>query len=302
MDDILKYEVGRYTNTDKIKGIGFIPINLQLDIEGLSGIKMYQSYTIDDTLLPPSYKNKIQFIAKGVSHKIDSNGWTTTLESIVGPKQSGVTTNPPDKASWKEVEVTGNIVSANNSSNSNSNSYTPAPAPTGPVKDRILYVLEEMIKAGFSVEVAIGFVAGIRGESTNIDPTVLNKEGSGAYGIAQWLGDRKKKLRSLPGYDTLEVQVAFLIDELKTEGIGKEFTLNAKTTEEALAAIGPFERWSYPVKLYKSQPPKSKSYKTVYNILLAEVKAKSSPDGSFQARINYIQSVIDVAKEANLFP
>jgi hypothetical protein len=141
MDDILKYEVGRYTNDDSIKGIGFIPINLQLDIEGLSGIKIYQSYTIDDTLLPPSYKNKIQFIAKGVSHKIDSNGWTTSLESIVGPKQSGTVTKPPKKASWKEVEVTGNIITPNNSSNSNSNSPTSPLDLKGPELDPIKSVI-----------------------------------------------------------------------------------------------------------------------------------------------------------------
>ena len=157
MDDILKYEVGRYTNTDKIKGIGFIPINLQLDIEGLSGIKMYQSYTIDDTLLPPSYKNKIQFIAKGVSHKIDSNGWTTTLESIVGPKQSGVNTNPPDKASWKEIEVAGNIVSANNSSNSTQDSNNGGDCVAGPLADQSLAVPDTFkdkdtgIKAGIKL-------------------------------------------------------------------------------------------------------------------------------------------------------
>ena len=200
MDDILKYEVGRYTNTDKIKGIGFIPINLQLDIEGLSGIKMYQSYTIDDTLLPPSYKNKIQFIAKGVSHKIDSNGWTTTLESIVGPKQSGVNTNPPDKASWKEIEVAGNIVSANNSSNSTS------PANGSTTTDSTTLGFDKFIKGaeiakrlvndlGLSNLQAAAIVGNFIAESSlvpdriqgsGIKKGLLKVDGSTGYGYAQW--------------------------------------------------------------------------------------------------------------------
>jgi len=83
--DLLKYEVGYFTEQNNIPGIGFIPLNLQLDIDGLSGIKIYEVYTIDDTLLPKNYKDNIQFVTKGVSHTIDSNGWKTTLESLSGP-------------------------------------------------------------------------------------------------------------------------------------------------------------------------------------------------------------------------
>jgi hypothetical protein len=84
--DLLNYEVGYFVEQEIIPGIGFIPLNLQLEVDGLSGIRIYEVYSIDDTLLPENYKNKIQFITKGVSHKIDNNGWKTTLESISGPK------------------------------------------------------------------------------------------------------------------------------------------------------------------------------------------------------------------------
>jgi hypothetical protein len=263
-------------------------------------MRIMDSYEADTKLLPKKYQESLQFITMGISHTIQDNDWTTTIQSVSGPRYDGKTVTAPitpqthtiNRNKSQNFRTTGPTGPTRESTN-------PTPAPTGPVKDRILYVLKEMVNAGFSIEVAIGFVAGIRGESTNIDPTVLNKEGSGAYGIAQWLGNRKKKLLASPGYDTLKVQVAFLIDELKTEGIGKQFTLNAKTTEEALAAIGPFERWSYPVKLFYAN---SKSYQNVYNKLLAEVKAGSSPDKSFQRRIDFIQGVIDVAKEAKLLP
>lgn len=84
--DLLKYELGYYTQQGNIAGIGFIPINLSVTCDGLSGPRIYESYTINDTLLPENYKNNIKFITKGVSHKIDGNGWYTTLESLSAPR------------------------------------------------------------------------------------------------------------------------------------------------------------------------------------------------------------------------
>lgn len=88
--DIFKYEVGYFTEKEVISGVGFIPLSLNLTFDGLSGIRIYDVYNIDDTLLPKNYKNRIQFTATGVSHKIDNNGWLTSLESISGPKQDNL--------------------------------------------------------------------------------------------------------------------------------------------------------------------------------------------------------------------
>ena len=66
---------------------------------GLSGPRIYESYTIDTTLLPDVYKNKIQFICSGVSHHVDENGWKTTLNSICGPRYEGVKISNPANVS-----------------------------------------------------------------------------------------------------------------------------------------------------------------------------------------------------------
>jgi hypothetical protein len=98
--DLFKYEIGLYTKEGYIPGVGFIPINLELTMDGLSGMKIYESYTADTRLLPPRYKDAIQFIITGVSHKIQSNDWTTTITSISGPKYNGFKSNgspPPVK-------------------------------------------------------------------------------------------------------------------------------------------------------------------------------------------------------------
>lgn len=84
--DLLKYELGYYTQQGNIAGVGFIPINLSITCDGLSGPRIFESYTINETLLPENYKNNVKFITKGVSHKIDRNGWYTTLESMASPR------------------------------------------------------------------------------------------------------------------------------------------------------------------------------------------------------------------------
>jgi hypothetical protein len=88
--DLFKYQLGYYTQQGNIGGVGFIPINLELTMKGLSGPRIYESYTINDEILPDNYKKSIQFITKGISHKISDNDWVTTLESLSGPLQSNL--------------------------------------------------------------------------------------------------------------------------------------------------------------------------------------------------------------------
>jgi hypothetical protein len=89
--DLFKYELG----TLDIPGIGFLPIDLELTMDGLSGIKIYETYTADTRLLPDDYKDKIQFITTGVSHKIQNNDWTTTISSVTSPRYAGIDIKNP---------------------------------------------------------------------------------------------------------------------------------------------------------------------------------------------------------------
>lgn len=104
--DLFKMEIGEFTNQGKIPGIGFIPFDLELTMLGLSGVKIYETYTIDTTLLPKAYKDKIQFICSGVSHKVSDGEWTTTLNSICGPKYDKTNIyNPPSVNNITSVTV-----------------------------------------------------------------------------------------------------------------------------------------------------------------------------------------------------
>ncbi len=63
-----------------------IPISLNLTMDGISGIKILQKYSITEDFLPKNYQNSIEFIVKGVSHNIDAGGWTTKIEGQCIPK------------------------------------------------------------------------------------------------------------------------------------------------------------------------------------------------------------------------
>jgi hypothetical protein len=82
----MKYDLGVYTTTNNIPGTGFIPLNLQLTMDGLSGIRQYQTFNIDETLLPNEYYDRLKFITTTVTHKVDTKGWETTISSLGVPK------------------------------------------------------------------------------------------------------------------------------------------------------------------------------------------------------------------------
>jgi len=65
----------------------FIPISLNLKLDGISGIKLFQKYTINDEILPQNYRDNIEFLTKGLRHSIDQSGWTTSIEGLSIPKQ-----------------------------------------------------------------------------------------------------------------------------------------------------------------------------------------------------------------------
>ena len=88
----MNYKVGELSKPSEpdakptISPLGFIPLSLDIKMQGISGIKIYQKYTITEDLLPPNYRNRIEFLTKGVSHTIDDNGWYTSIDGLSIPK------------------------------------------------------------------------------------------------------------------------------------------------------------------------------------------------------------------------
>jgi predicted chitinase len=53
---------------------------------GMSGMKIYQEFTLNTDYLPSNYDRQMSWLIKGVTHTIENNSWTTTIESLSIPK------------------------------------------------------------------------------------------------------------------------------------------------------------------------------------------------------------------------
>ena len=97
---------------------------------GISGIKVYQKYTINEQLLPPNYKKKIEFLTKGVSHAINADGWTTSIDGQSVPKnniaEQKKTIAQKNSAKGSSASSRGGSNTRNNKTSNNTN---PSPPP-----------------------------------------------------------------------------------------------------------------------------------------------------------------------------
>jgi len=86
--DFYKSLLGAYTNTGQTS-TSFIPVKLDLSLAGISGIKIFQRFTISGDVLPYIYKDNFDFVITGVSHEVSNNGmWITKLSAIIALKDT----------------------------------------------------------------------------------------------------------------------------------------------------------------------------------------------------------------------
>lgn len=90
---------------------------------------------------------------------------------------------------------------------------------------------------GYSPEVALGIIGNLMQESyATLDTTAVGFDGTGSFGIAQWLGSRKEKLKEIrpDDFNTLRGQLEFIDWELNnTEKRAASKLKDAKTAEDA---------------------------------------------------------------------
>jgi len=87
--DVSLFLVGNKAETDKAPAPFFIPFNLSLQMDGLSGMKNYERFSITEEVLPYSYRSSdaenggvVDFLIKGISHTISNNQWKTKIDSL----------------------------------------------------------------------------------------------------------------------------------------------------------------------------------------------------------------------------
>jgi len=75
-------------NTKTVNTTGFLPLNLSLKLNGLSGFKIYQKFNVNQRILPKNYNRNLEFIIRGITNTVNENGWSTEIETFA--------TVPPD--------------------------------------------------------------------------------------------------------------------------------------------------------------------------------------------------------------
>jgi hypothetical protein len=91
--DISLYVVGDSAEKEIQPSPFFIPFDLSLEMDGLSGMVNYQRFAVEEKIFPYSYRptikaaglrtdGKVDFLIKGISHSIKNNVWTTKLNSL----------------------------------------------------------------------------------------------------------------------------------------------------------------------------------------------------------------------------
>ena len=64
----------------------FLPFNLNINMDGLSGIRLFERFKISDGVLPKIYdNNEVGLVIRAINHSVDTTGWTTRLETLSTP-------------------------------------------------------------------------------------------------------------------------------------------------------------------------------------------------------------------------
>lgn len=82
----LQLSVGNLTERKQISTPFFMPFKLGFDMDGMSGIRLWEKFLIDDTILPPAYgKDNIDLQVTAINHVINNASWITHIDAIPAP-------------------------------------------------------------------------------------------------------------------------------------------------------------------------------------------------------------------------
>lgn len=78
---------GKLVEAKQLQSPFFLPFNLSLDLDGLSGMKLFEKFTLDDMVMPPSYgSGNIDLLVKSLNHNISPSAWLTQIDTQAAPR------------------------------------------------------------------------------------------------------------------------------------------------------------------------------------------------------------------------
>lgn len=95
-----RYIMGAYLKEFTIKSTtsppGLIPVELSFTLDGISGLKIGNAFTVEKGILPTRYDGEVGFIIKKLSHTLKNNQWETqvgALMNIISNETATLSTN-----------------------------------------------------------------------------------------------------------------------------------------------------------------------------------------------------------------
>ena len=77
-------------NAQQLQSPFFLPFKLTLEMDGLSGMKLFQKFLMTDDVLPTSYQDdSVDLQLTGINHSINTTAWITKLETLSVPAEGG---------------------------------------------------------------------------------------------------------------------------------------------------------------------------------------------------------------------
>jgi hypothetical protein len=234
--DNLEYE----TNQNPSNVIGFIPIDANIKIDGLSGIRIYQELTVQQGVLPPAYPKAVKFLITKVNHEISDNDWSTSLGTI---------STPVTKESTISLENIITEIIINNIDLGGTGKVTVITSEEK--KSNIRTIAKYLKSIGVTREGAIGLIGNILGES-GANPAAYERSdaigGKGGVGIVQWTAARRRALEKFSGNDKDKVedinnQLKFLGKELSNSysGVLKNLKTSKSIADSTAYVLEKFE-------------------------------------------------------------
>jgi hypothetical protein len=256
---------------------GFIPFSMNLDMDGFSGLRIYEKFYVTEEILPPSYPNTLSFLCKGITHTINNSGWVTKIDSLavtsvdnILPERKPVADITVKDRSIKEpVEETDRAVDTSFTYDATQSVRKITPEQSKNVK----IIAQKLKEAGITREGAKGLIGNLLYES-RLKPDIVEKVkadagyvtsakigGLGGIGIAQWTGQGKKrrgKLEAAAGgsitkRNNIDFQADYLVTELKTSynGVFNKLKSSTSIEESTIFVLEKFEVPGSYIESYK---------------------------------------------------
>lgn len=88
---------------------GILPFELGLEIEGISGMQVMDSFLINQNILPESYvgDGNFGFLITGLTHKVDSSGWVTEIKSQIYNRPTGARLGAVGELTFDQTSIKG---------------------------------------------------------------------------------------------------------------------------------------------------------------------------------------------------